>query len=70
VVASKLETLDEKEELSLVILVENELEAITRFDEVISVFVTLLEKEPEAVTKLDAVVSVLVSLVEIEPDPK
>lgn len=69
-----LDTLLDKEELSLVILVENEDEsfvilvendalAATKFEAVVSVFVTLVEKDPDAVSKL-------VSLVDIEPDPK
>jgi hypothetical protein len=79
-----LDTREEKEELSLVILVENELDAVskevvlvekealaaTRLEAVVSVLVVLVEKDPEAVTRLEAVVSTLVSLVEIEPDPR
>jgi hypothetical protein len=65
-----LDTREEKEELSLVILVEKEALAATKLDAVVSVLVTLVEKEPEAVTRLAEAVSKLVSLVEIEPDPK
>ena len=57
-----LDTREEKEELSLVILVEKEALAATKLEAVVSVLVTLVDKDPDAVSKL-------VSLVDIEPDP-
>lgn len=77
-----LDTREEKEELSLVILVENELDAAsndvvlvekdelaaTKLEAVTSVLVVLVENEALAATKLEAVVSVFVTLVDKDPE--